>query len=327
MDTASLRVCHDHRIYVHAIYRGYRAVVYPQGSVVLINVRLDCVNDDHRGGSVANVYVDDHNRLIALCDLHNGDELVVHTRQPPVLSKPSRSVLVDAYMTLVKTPQIRNPSTVHQSLGSLSHRGRQQDVMEHLVYPLCEQLKPVGWQVATDTYVFVTSAVVQSTQSPSPPVRVQALIDNELHINTNLSRPVRYRFNGLDGALIQIGHVPTQRSAFYIDPVIRLGGEEWHISGFIEHLGQTPGGGHYVTYVRISANTWVLYNDQNVGLGVTPNLTNNHSVMCVSYRRGRLLRLATTEPRQGLVNLGNTCWMNAGLQLMIANQITDAASN
>ena len=90
-------------------------------------------------------------------------------------------------------------------------------------------------------------------------------------------------------------------------------GSTWNITSLIHHIGNAKGG-HYVTYVK-REGVWWLINDESV-TEADPELKKNTNVVCVAYCRKGMGGDAM-RPLHGLGNMGNTCWLNSGLQLLL----------
>ena len=45
-------------------------------------------------------------------------------------------------------------------------------------------------------------------------------------------------------------------------PALMLGEQQYWLKAVVEHLGHTCDGGHYITYVRLDADDWVVYDDE-----------------------------------------------------------------
>ena len=155
------------------------------------------------------------------------------------------------------------------------------------------------------------------TYRPEPPLECDSLIFNQFELEFGSDYMVLQvqRTQYTDEGRIRV------KNPINVDINLIIGGIIWDLSSFIEHVGTGNDGGHYISYVRRGIRTtkdcWYKCNDSSVKKN-KPTLKNNTRVACVVYKRRRLSDRTINHPLKGFTNVGNTCWMNAGLQLLFS---------
>jgi len=95
----------------------------------------------------------------------------------------------------------------------------------------------------------------------------------------------------------------------------RIDGKDYSLRGAIYHDGETTGSGHY-TYLyhplpdSTSSNNWVVFSDTSVNPGTRPTKYINEGYVYLFERDGQ-----AGGTHKGITNHGQSCWMNAAIQM------------
>jgi hypothetical protein len=87
---------------------------------------------------------------------------------------------------------------------------------------------------------------------------------------------------------------------------------KYEVTAFIQHIGTTPYGGHYVTYIKEQCGRWFSYNDREI------TCVEDEGIRTRALKEAYIVKYASDKAglpahQTGTTNKGNNCWLNASL--------------
>lgn len=215
--------------------------------------------------------------------------------------------------------------------------GRQEDLVERVLYPILEASGVFSVRYRTDTLGTEEGLTLSKHErhhicrvpGPGCPSIASALA-RSLELLEEEASPNRHikMYADSETFVVHVDRVTStrkERNNIEINGALRLpradtsSYEIFDLVAYIDHIGDSSSRGHYVTYYRLPDGTWVYADDERVGYcRKDPRAASESYVMCCVYSsRNKINR--SESVRAGLPNIGGTtCFFNAAVQALAA---------